>query len=200
MKAILSKAATLARAFALVACAAAPAFAQTGAQERGRLRLESLDSLRGQASEHVVVDVDASLLRFATAMLDDDNPDERQAKQFAAGLKGVYVRVYEFKAEGQYASALAAVRGQLAPSGWSKMVDVKSDGGGADNVEVYLLTEAGRVDGLAFLGAGPKKITVVNIVGSIDMAQLRRLEGKLGIPKIRIGGGADGEGEKTKRP
>jgi hypothetical protein len=32
----------------------------------------------------------------------------------------------------------------------------------------------------------PREFTVVNIVGSIDLEKLRRLEGKFGVPKIPL--------------
>jgi hypothetical protein len=183
----------------VVLCAAAPAAAQTGATERGRLRLDSLDGLQSRASEHIVVDVDASLLRLATAVLSEDDADEREVKQLVVGLRGVFVRSYEFTSEKQYAEAdLAAVRAQLRAPLWSRIVDVKAGVGGAENVELYLATGGGRVEGLALVSIEPKKITVVNIVGSIDLEKLRKLEGNLGIPKLRIEGKTGGAGKEEK--
>jgi hypothetical protein len=199
MKVTVSGITRLARAAALVVCASLAAFAQAAPQERGRLRLDALDSLRDMASEHVVVDVDASLIRFATAMLSEDDMEEREVKQMVADLKGVYVRSYEFNADGQYGEALASIRRQLGSAAWSRMVDLKSSDGEGGNLEVYLANEAGRVQGLALLAAGAKKMTIINIVGSVDLEKLRKLEGKLGIPKISIERKGDDKGS-PKRP
>jgi hypothetical protein len=205
MKAIVNGLYVLAAA-ALFVWASPQAAAQTGAPERGRLRLDSLDGLQSRASEHVVVDVDAGLLRLATAVLSEEEADEREVKQLVVGLRGVFVRSYEFTSEKQYADAdLAAIRAQLRAPGWSRIVDVKAGAGGSENVELYLAAGGGRVEGLALLSAEPKKVTVVNIVGSIDLEKLRKLEGNLGIPKLRIerkaGGATAGEERgKTKRP
>jgi len=182
------------------------AVAQAVATERGRVRLDSLDTLQARATEHVIVDVDAGLLRLATTVLSEEDANEREVKRLVVGLRGVFVRSYEFGAENQYAAAdLSAVRAQLRSPGWSRVVDVKASEVGAENVELYLAAEAGRVEGLALVIAGPKKLTVVNIVGAIDLEKLRKLEGNLGIPRLRIerkpgGPAAKDEKDKTKRP
>lgn len=186
MKAIVNRLFMSATLAALVVCLAVTASAQTGAGEPGRVRLDSLEQLRARAVEHVIVDIDASLLKFATSMLSGDKPDEKEVRQIAEGLRGVFVRIYEFKAEGQYAEAdVTAIRTQLRAPGWSRMVDIKSGESGSETLEVYLATTAGRVEGLALLGAGPKKVMVVNLVGSVDLEKLRKLEGSFGIPKIK---------------
>jgi hypothetical protein len=40
--------------------------------------------------------------------------------------------------------------------------------------------------GLAVLSAEPKELTVVNIVGPVDLEKLAKLEGNLGIPDLGI--------------
>lgn len=169
--------------FVFALAAAAPA----AAQERGRLRLENLDRLASKASETVNVEVDGGLIHLGCALLSDEDPEEKQVKEMCSGLKGVYVKGLEFSAEGQFAeSDVAYVRDQLRGPGWSRLVDVASYGEGLERAEVYAATEAGRVEGLALLFVDPKQLTVVNIVGSVDLAKLRRLGGVLNLPKIRI--------------
>jgi hypothetical protein len=36
------------------------------------------------------------------------------------------------------------------------------------------------------IASEPREFTVVNIVGSIDLQKLRRLEGRFGIPKLQL--------------
>ena len=174
-------------AAALAAAAFAPASAQTGASASGRLRLDSLERLAPKASETVNVEIDGILIKFASAALSDKDPDERTVKEIISGLKGVYVRSYEFKSEGQFTEAdLATLREQLRGPGWSRIVDIKSRDADEDNAEVYVATDAGRVEGMAILSVEPKELTVINIVGPIDIEKLKRLEGSLGIPRIHI--------------
>jgi hypothetical protein len=170
---------------ALAALAATPA--RAAAQERGRLRLDSLDRLAPKATETVNVEVDGILIKLASKILSDKDPDERTVKEIIAGLRGVYVRTYEFGKAGEYAdSDIAPIREQLRPPAWTRVIDVKSLVDDPVNAEVYVASDGARVDGMAILVAEPREVTVINIVGDIDVEKLKRLEGKLGIPRIHI--------------
>jgi len=89
-----SAALKLLAAAALMLLALASARAQT---PDGRLRLESLERVAPRASETVSIDVDGILLSLGKSMLSDDDPDEKTVKEIIEGLRGVYVRSYEFK-------------------------------------------------------------------------------------------------------
>lgn len=165
---------------------------------RGKLQIESLDHLAPKASEAVSVSMDEWLLRIVPPLLSKDDPDERKAAELIAGLKGIYVRSFEFDREGAYTEAdVAPIREQLRAPGWTRAVLVRSRRRGHDNVEIYLLTEGSRVEALAVLSAEPKELTVVNILGSIDLEKLKELGGKLGIPHIEIG---SDDGKASKPP
>ena len=47
-------------------------------------------------------------------------------------------------------------------------------------------TAAGQISGLAVLATDPKEITVVNIVGPVDLEKLSELEGNFGVPVLGI--------------
>ena len=64
------------------------------------------------------------------------------------------------------------------------MAGVRSKKENAD-VDVYLWIDGSKVGGLGILATEPRRFTVVNIVGAIDLDQLRRLEG-LGLPKLDL--------------
>jgi hypothetical protein len=78
------------------------------------------------------------------------------------------------------------VREQLRAPGWSRVMDVQSRGLDFGDAEVYLATAGGRVEGFALLVVEPKELTVVNIVGSLDLDKLRRLGDNLNLPHIRV--------------
>ena len=153
----------------------------------GRLRLESLEKLAPKAAEAVNIEIDGILIKFAGSILSDEDADERAVKELVTGLRGVYVKSYEFKSAGQFAEAdVAALREQLRAPGWSRVMDVKSKGLDFGDAEVYLATAGGRVEGFALLVVEPRELTVVNIVGSIDLDKLRRLGDKLNLPRVRV--------------
>ncbi len=108
-----------------------------------------------------------------------------------SGLKGIYVRAFDFDKEGMYAmSDVDSVRAQLRAPGWTRMVGVKSHKAG-DNVEVFMMISGNQVNGIAVIAADPKALAVINIVGSIDLEKLIKLSGKLGIPNLDIDLGKD---------
>ena len=166
--------------------AAAPARAQTADGQGARLRIDTLDRLGAKAAESVSVNMDENLLRIVPPVLSDNDPEERGVKGLVAKLKGVFVRKFDFDAEGQFTDAdLAPIREQLRAPGWSRVVDVRSRREGR-TIEVYLRTSGTRVEGLAVLSYEPKELTVINIVGDVDLEKLRKLEGQFGVPELEI--------------
>ena len=153
----------------------------------GRLRLESLEKLGPKAAEAVNIEIDGILIKFAGSILSDEDADERAVKELVTGLRGVYVRSYEFKSDGQFAEAdVAALREQLRAPGWSRVMDVKSKRLDFGDAEVYLATAGGRVEGFALLVIEPRELTVVNIVGSLDLDKIRRLGDNLNLPRVTV--------------
>ncbi|MFL6256477.1 MAG: DUF4252 domain-containing protein [Pyrinomonadaceae bacterium] len=168
----------------IVVAAAVPARAQA---VTGRLRLDSLEKLAPKAADSVNIEIDGILIKFAGSILSDDDADERAVKELVAGLRGVYVRSYEFKSSGEFAEAdVAAVREQLRAPGWSRVMDVKTRGLDFGDAEVYLATAGGRVEGFALVVVQPREVTVVNIVGSLDLDKLKQLGDTLNLPHIHV--------------
>ena len=98
------------------------------------------------------------------------------------GLQGIYVRSYEFAKEGEYDRALIErIKSQLGPS-WKPLVTVRSKT--KDNVNIMADLRGEQIVGLVILAADPRELTIVNIVGNVDIDRLSRLEGEFGIPKI----------------
>lgn len=174
-------------AAAAAALAATAAARQGGQTPGGRLRLDSLERLAPRAAETVNIEIDGFLINFAGSLLSDTDADEKTVKELIEGLKGIYVRSYEFKSEGQFSEAdVATVREQLRAPGWKRLVDVESRGLDFGDAELYLASAGGRVEGLALLVVEPKELTVINIVGSVDVDKLKRLGQTLNLPRIHI--------------
>ena len=154
-----------------------------------KLKINNLDKLASKAAEVVDVTLDEPMLKLASKfMAADEGGEDAEALELVKGLKGIYVKSFEFDKEGEYSQAdLDAIRSQLTASSWSRMVGVISKREGEIS-EIYVMTESGgkRILGLAILAAEPKELTVVNIVGPIDIEKLSSLEGKMGIPKMGL--------------
>jgi uncharacterized protein DUF4252 len=156
------------------------------AQDDAKLRIDHLEKLASKAAEVVDVTLDQSMLQLAARFMSDKrSPDEAEARELIRQLKGVYVKSFEFDKEGEYSPAdVEAIRTQLhAP--WSRIVDVRSKRE-HENAEVYLMGGGDNISGLAIITAEPKELTVVNIVGPIDVDKLSELEGRLGVPRMGL--------------
>jgi hypothetical protein len=150
----------------------------------GPLRLPSFDGLAAKASKSVNVTLDANLLGVASGFLSSDDPGDAAAKDVIQGLKGIYVRSYTFDTDFAYPVAeVEVLRKQLSGAGWQPLV-VAHDSKEGSRVDIYLSVEQGMTNGLAIIATSPRELTIVNIVGAIDLAKLHRLEGRLGVPKL----------------
>lgn len=156
------------------------ALAMTGVAQQ--IDLTSLDRLVPRAEEAANVDLDSEKIKLASMFLSGNESGTKQAKGLVEGLKGIYVRAFEFAKPGEFAdSDLDGIRSQLKHPNWSRLVNVR---GKQESAEVWFWMEAGKLGGLVVLASEPKELVAVNIVGPIDIATLANLSGKLGIPAM----------------
>jgi uncharacterized protein YejL (UPF0352 family) len=159
--------------------------AATAMAQNPRIQTSQLDALAAKASQTVDVNIDEHLMQLTARFLSSKDPDEAKVKDLVNGLKGIYVKSFEFEAEGQYSEAdLEGIRSQLRNTAWNRIVNVHSKKEGS--VEVYLMQSGNQISGLAVLASDPKEITVVNIVGPVDLDKLSELEGNFGIPDLDL--------------
>jgi hypothetical protein len=157
----------------------------TASSQTARIQTTQLEALAAKASETVDVNLDERMMQLTAGFLSGKDEDEAQAKEIIKGLKGIYVKSFEFASEGQYSDAdLESLRSQLRNPAWSRVVNVNSklEGG----VEVYLMRTGEQISGFAMLAVEPKELTFVNIVGPLDLEKLSDLEGHFGIPELNL--------------
>jgi hypothetical protein len=168
------------------------ASAFTARAQDARIQLAHLDHLAAKATDTVDVNIDERLIQIAAKIFNDKDADEAAVKKLVQGLKGIYVKSFEFDNDNVYSSAdIDSIRNQLREPQWSRLVNVTSKKEG--NVEVYISLSGGQINGLAVVSAEPRELTVVNIVGPVDLEKLSQLEGNLGIPDLGV------EGPKKKK-
>jgi Zn-dependent alcohol dehydrogenase len=156
----------------------------TAHAQGARLQIDQLDSLANRASETVDVKLDERLMATTAKIFSDK--EDADIKEILKGLKGIYVKSFEFEKAGEYSSAdVESVMSQLRGGGWSKIVGVRSKKDG-DNVDVYLMMQGDQIEGLAVISAEPKEFTVVNIVGPVNLEKLTKLEGQFGVPDLGL--------------
>ena len=155
----------------------------TALAQGAKLQIDQLDSLANRASETVDVKFDEHLMQTLPKLFGKDDED---IKEILKGLKGIYVKSFEFEKAGEYSPAdVESLMSQLRGGGWSKIVGVRSKKDG-DNVDVYLMMQGDQIEGLAVISAEPKEFTVVNIVGPVNLEKLTKLEGQFGVPDLGL--------------
>ena len=154
-----------------------------GIAQAGKLELKNLDKLADRAAEVNDVTLDGSLLQLAVSVMKSSgDPDAAQVVDVIKGLKGIYVKNFEFDSPGQYSQAdVESIRSQLTGPGWQRIVTSFSKRNG-ERDEVYLLKDGDKINGVTVLVAEARELTVVNIVGAIDPEKLGELGGHFGIP------------------
>lgn len=168
-------------AILLVAFEALPALA---APLSGQIVLPDLGSLEPQAKDSVAISLDAPLLGAAARFLDSADPDDRAVKDIVSGLDGIYVRSYTFDHTYVYpVSAIESLRKQLHTACWQPIVSVRN-AEERSAVEIFVCQLQQKARGLAIIATEPRQLTIVNIVGAIDLEKLHRLEGHFGIPRL----------------
>ncbi len=151
-----------------------------------RLVLPEFSALAQKATESVVITLDPSLLAMAARFLDGNDPKDAATREIIKGLQGIYVRSYTFDQDFAYSPAdLEAVRNQLSAPGWNRLVRTRSTKTHAD-VDIYIMVIDQAASGLALIASEPREFTIVNIVGSIDLDKLHKLEGQFGVPKLDV--------------
>ena len=157
----------------------------TAMAQNPRIQTSQLDALASKASETVDVNIDESLIALTAKFLSSKDDDEKKVKEIVNGLKGIYVKSFEFEAEGQYSEAdLESIRSQLRNPAWSRIINVRSKKDGS--IEVYLMHTGAQISGLALLATELKEFTVINLVGPVDLEKLTQLEGQFGIPELGL--------------
>jgi hypothetical protein len=162
------------------------------AAQSAKIDVGSLKRLSDAASECVEVSLDGMALRWALGALKDE--DEPEAYNLVKGIKGIYVHAFEFDEDGKFsAEDTEKIRRQIKTPPWERIVSARSKKDG-EEADVFFLIDpkTEKFKGLAVLAVEKRAIAIVNIVGSISLEGLSRMEGHFGIPELDLGeGGGD---------
>jgi hypothetical protein len=168
-----------------------------------KLDLSHLDRLAEKTDQVVNVTLDEGLIKLASSFLRGGGSELDDIRKILPGLRGIYVRSFEFNEDGVWAqSDVDKVVEQL--KGWTPVIEVKSGSRKREMTKVMIRGGAREVAGLVILNASPREFTVVNIAGAITVEQLEKLGGHLGIPEIDVrgrsgsSGGGSGSNDKKK--
>jgi len=154
-----------------------------------QLKLPAFNHLQHLATDSVDISLGPAALGLAARLAaQDDSPDaqDAQARAVLRGLKGVYIRSYEFSGDDMYPTAdIDAVREQLSGPEWSRLTQVRTQRDG-EKVDIFVCITNDKVSGLAVIASDRRNFTIVNVVGSLDLAQLGRLGQHFGLAHLPL--------------
>ena len=163
------------------------AVAAVNGQDAARLQFEKLNALETRARDVIEVNVDGKILELAkrvTAKMNDEKA--KKVAQAISGLRGIYVRVYNFEKENEYnIGDVDEIRAQLSAPGWERLANVRSKRNN-QKIDVFTMFTGDKMDGVAVLISESKSVALVNVIGMIDIELLVELGGKLNIPNMDI--------------
>jgi len=128
----------------------------------------NLDAVAAKAKEKAEINLDGPMLEQALKM----SPEK--VKGSVANVSRFTLRHYEFEKPGEYSNAdIEAIRKQASSSnGWSRILSSKEE---HESVDIYVLNQGGKAGGFLLIAAEEKELTVVHVVGSIDLASLQEV-------------------------
>jgi hypothetical protein len=145
--------------------------------------------LAAKASDVTEVTLGKNMLDFAAKFMKDKDEDTEHARKLIEGLKGIYVREYEFDKEGEYSmDQLQQLRTYFETTEWSPIVRERERKSG-ETTDVLVKTVNGETQGMFILSAEPKELTIVLILGPIRMEDLGELRGLGGLGALGELGG-----------
>ena len=170
----------------------------TANAQDAHLRFDRLTALETRAQDVVEVNIDGKLLDLAKrVMVKVNDPNSKKVAQAISGLKGIYVRVFNFEKENEYNTGdVDEIRTQLNQPGWERLANVRSKKNN-QKVDVYTMFTGDQMSGVAVVVSDSKSIALVNVIGPIDIDLLAEMSGKMNIPKIEIERDKDNQ-EKPK--
>ena len=159
--------------------------ASAGAFDNGKADVD-MPQLKEKAAEVVEVNLEGQTLEQGSRLLAIRDGITGSMKKLLGGLKGIYRRTYRFGFGGGYEpEEVDSIRRDLTQKGWSPMIDVEDRQNNA-TVSVYLYYQDSQVRGVTVVSADPKEVTVVNIVGDVDLEALAEFGESMGVPSMRL--------------
>jgi len=139
-----------------------------------QLDLKVLDKFAVKATSTTEMGMDEAALKATTTLLDDKKPNEAAARKVAEGVKGFFLRSYEFKKEDSPKfEDLKPLMDQLKAPNWSRFL-LNIEGG--EHTEIWWHLANGQIDGMLLISLEAGELTVMNGMGVSKLEDLMKLQ------------------------
>jgi hypothetical protein len=162
--------------------------------------------LAARASNVTEVTLGKNMLGFAAKFMNGKDQDEAATRHLVENLDGIYVRNYEFDKDGQYSmEEIDKLRTYFETGEWTPIVRSRERKSG-ETTDVLLKMVNGETRGMFILSAEPRELSIVLILGPVNMDDLAKLRGINGLgmlgdmetPSKPKDKGMDKDKDKTK--
>ena len=138
-----------------------------------QLDLKALDKYADSAKSKTEINMDESMLKAAANSLNEKQKDEKIARKSAEGLKGFYLRSYEFDGTVELKlEELKPLIDQLKAPDWKPLLRNKEAN---EQTEIWMHYTNGMADGMVLIAAEKHELTVINGIGVTNMSDLKAL-------------------------
>ena len=169
----------------LLALGVSPLAAQYETAEDDGIEMQ-FDELEEMADQVVKVNLWGKSLEQGKKLLGLRKSVTSPVGHFLGSLKGVYRRTYRFGKTKPEQKDVEPIYQQLADDGWVPLIETEnrlSEGA----VSVYSYYENEEVAGLTMVSTDPSEVTVVRIMGAVDLDMLSEIGKGLGLPVMNLG-------------
>jgi hypothetical protein len=189
------------RVLAFLLVTATAASLTSAAQSMPQLLPASLEKdLAARAANVTEVTLGKNMLEFAAKFMNGKDADDAATRKLIMGLDGIYVREYEFEKPGEYSMEhVEQIRHAFQTPEWSTLVRERERKSG-ESTDIMMKMVNGESHGLFILSAEPKELSIILILGAINMDQLGKLNGVAGLGDIVGSSGAMSGALPTPRP
>ena len=144
--------------------------------------------LEKKADQVVEVNLEGKTLEQGSRLLAIRQGVSAPVKSLLGKLKGIYRRTYRFATGGDgYEDAdVASIHERMTGEGWAPVIKAE-DVSKRESVTIYSYTEGENVRGVTVISSDPSEVTVVNIVGDVDLPALIEAGESFGVPTMHIG-------------
>jgi hypothetical protein len=140
--------------------------------------------LAARASDVTEVTLGKNMLAFAAKVMNGKDEDEAATRRLIEGLDGIYVREYEFDKEGQFsAEEVDQLRKYFETSEWTSIVKER-ERKNSESTDVMVKLVNGESHGMFILSVEPKELSIVLILGPINMDEIGELRGIGGLSAL----------------
>ena len=148
-----------------------------GVASAQQVDLKSLDKIASKATSKTEINLDESMVKSASSLLGGQTKDEVVLRTSASGIKGLYLRAYEFEDKNAYKmDDLKSLLDQLKAPDW--VLFLKSEEGD-EHTEIWMHRTRNEPDGMLLIAAESNELTVINAPGLSRLEDLGSL-GNLG--------------------